>query len=78
MSQLEDGVNKWSMLENLIFYSPKDSKTKKHYEIIRTQFYRWSEKNIFKKAFDKITPLNNISFDKNISIDQENYIINVL
>jgi hypothetical protein len=41
--QLEDNVNKWTVLKKLTFYSPENG-SKKHYETIRSQFHRWCSK----------------------------------
>lgn len=78
--QLEDNINKWSSLEKLFFYSPKNCKSK-HHETIRTQFQRWCSKGIFKKALDKVVPFNNIdNIDNNIDliIKNERYVIDAV
>jgi len=78
--QLEDDVNKWSALQKLFFYSPENGKTR-HYETIRSQYQRWCSKNIFKNAFNKVTPFSsaeNVDDTINMDFNNEKYLIDVM
>lgn len=78
--QLEDDVNKWSSLQKLLFYSPKNEKTR-HYETIRSQYQRWCFKKIFKNAFNKIIPFirdDDTNDLVNIEYNNEIYLLDVL
>lgn len=74
--QLEDNINNWNSLEKLIYYSPKNNKTK-HYETIRTQYQRWCSKGVFKRALDKVVPFNNVDNNIDNNIYNENYLIDI-
>lgn len=53
-----DDICKWKGLTRLSYYCPKSNKAK-HYETLRTQFERWSRKDIFKNVFNDIQPYEN-------------------
>lgn len=76
MMQLEDNVNKWSSLEDLSFYSPKNKKSK-HFENIRAQYERWCKNDIFKKAYNNIKPYNYSTEETIFEYEDEIYMIDV-
>jgi hypothetical protein len=78
-----DDIYKWTGLKRLSYYCPKSTKLK-HYESLRTQFERWSSKNIFKNVFENIEPYENkinMNVEQNkeiIEIDKTKYSVDVL
>jgi hypothetical protein len=48
--QLKNDLNNWRALSKLNIY---DSNTKYHFKVINSQFIRWTNKGIFKKAFEE-------------------------
>ena len=48
--QLKNDLNNWRALSKLNIY---DSNTQYHFKVINSQFIRWTNKGIFKKAFEE-------------------------